>query len=120
MKLLSPCGGLIQGFQRAAAMMRLRRRMDLEMARRVSGLFRDPGADAGSLTHLREGVTWSVGPHDGVVSLRVVRGSLWITESGSADDVLRRDGETFEATRCGKVVIQALSDSVIDIAMNAA
>ena len=119
MKLLAPCGGLIEGFQRAAEMMRLRRRIDSEVTRHVSSLCRDLKDDTGSRTHLREGATWSVGPHDGVVSLRIVRGDLWITESGSPKDVLRRDGEVFETTRAGKLVIQALSDCVIDIALNA-
>ena len=42
--------------------------------------------------------------------LLVESGVLWLTQSGSADDVLLLAGQSFRPRRSGKVVIQALAE----------
>ena len=114
MNLHELCEGPIESFRRVAGMMRLRRRIDAAVMQHL-GAPVPPNGEA-VVTRLREGAVWSVGPHDPPVSLRVLSGDLWITDRGS--DLVRCDGETFRGGREGKVVIQALSDSVIEIAPN--
>ena len=115
MNLHELCGGPIESFRRVAGMMRLRRRIDEAVAQHVAAGIA-PAAGEAAITRLREGSVWSVGPHDQPVSLRVLSGDLWITDGGS--DLVRCDGETFRGGRDDKVVIQALSDSVIEIALS--
>ena len=42
--------------------------------------------------------------------LLVESGVLWLTQSGSADDVLLLAGQSFRPRRSGKVVIQSLAE----------
>ena len=42
--------------------------------------------------------------------LFVASGVVWLTQSGSADDVLLLAGQSFRSRRSGKVVIQALAE----------
>jgi hypothetical protein len=109
MKVLASCHSVLSSFRRASSTMRLRRQIDQRVAQRFS--------EGSQRTHLAEGTVWAVGPHRGAVALRVVRGDVWITESGRCDDIVRRDGEAFETAAQGKIVIHALRDSVIEIAL---
>jgi hypothetical protein len=47
--------------------------------------------------------------------VRCVRGTLWLTQSGDAIDHVLGEGETFEVTSRGRVVIQALDPSRVRI-----
>lgn len=46
-------------------------------------------------------------------TIHCLQGELWITQAGVELDVVIRTGESFEPTRSGKVVVQALTDSTV-------
>jgi hypothetical protein len=43
--------------------------------------------------------------------LRVESGIVWLTQSGQPGDVLLFAGQTFNAQRCGRIVIQSLAEA---------
>lgn len=59
---------------------------------------------------LPQGALWSTSPRADL-RIRCVRGELWITQAGSADDIVLLTGQTFAPAPKGRVVIQALSEA---------
>ena len=59
---------------------------------------------------LPHGALWGTSPR---ADLRIhcVRGELWITQAGSAEDVVLVTGESFAPAPRGRVVIQALTEA---------
>ncbi|CAN5535958.1 hypothetical protein BH09PLA1_BH09PLA1_07760 [soil metagenome] len=49
------------------------------------------------------------------VQIRATKGQLWITQEGDARDVIVRPGMSFLSARRGKLVVQALEPSVIEV-----
>lgn len=47
------------------------------------------------------------------ITIRCLQGELWITQAGIELDVVIGTDESFEPRRAGKVVVQALTDSVV-------
>jgi hypothetical protein len=64
--------------------------------------------------HLPHGALWGTSPRLGL-RIRCARGQLWITQAGSADDVVLLPGETFAPAPRGRVVIQALTDARVHL-----
>lgn len=65
--------------------------------------------------NLPKGALWSTEPrHD--LTVHCVDGQLWITQAGDGRDIVLTTGETFAPQPKGRVVIQALSDSRIQLA----
>ncbi len=44
-----------------------------------------------------------------------LHGCIWITEDGCTDDIVLEIGETYEISRPGRAVVQALRDSVVGL-----
>ncbi|HQR12554.1 MAG TPA: DUF2917 domain-containing protein [Casimicrobiaceae bacterium] len=44
-------------------------------------------------------------------TLRVTRGTLWITQEGDPQDIVLRDGDTWTIERDGLTIVEAQSDS---------
>ena len=57
---------------------------------------------------LRSGVAWSVRDRRAGTVIRILDGTLWITEEGDPEDYLLSPGETFVSTRGGRVVVESL------------
>jgi hypothetical protein len=47
--------------------------------------------------------------------LRVVAGSVWVTQQGNPFDVVLGAGERFVPARRGKIVVQVLSDATVQV-----
>lgn len=61
-----------------------------------------------------EGAIASIG--DGApVQIRAIDGQLWITQAGDARDVVVTPGMSYLSNRHGKLVVQALNRSVIEV-----
>jgi hypothetical protein len=45
----------------------------------------------------------------------VTSGDVWLTQSGDSTDYILRGGETFHASRRGRIVVQAMTPASIDI-----
>jgi hypothetical protein len=58
---------------------------------------------------------WSIDPHQGL-TIHCAQGQLWITQAGDGRDIVLASGEAFAPRSKGRVVIQALSDSRIQLA----
>lgn len=54
-------------------------------------------------------------PMEDAVGTRIdcLRGRIWITESGCADDIVLEAGESYAIERVGTAVVQALRDAVV-------
>ena len=48
--------------------------------------------------------------------VRALSGGVWVTQAGNPFDVILAPGERFVAARRGKIVVQALEDSVVRMA----
>jgi hypothetical protein len=46
--------------------------------------------------------------------IHVERGILWLTITGESNDILLRRGESWRASRAGKVVVQALQHAAFE------
>src|SRR5574338_1631090 len=68
------------------------------------------------------GTVVSLAPHE-IVTLadvrgavvRVRQGTLWVTQYGSAQDVVLRDGDNWVVERNGATVVQAQNDAVFSV-----
>ncbi|MBC8106371.1 MAG: DUF2917 domain-containing protein [Anaerolineae bacterium] len=49
------------------------------------------------------------------LQIRAIDGQLWITQEGDARDVIVRPGMSYLSNRRGKLVVQALDRSVIEV-----
>ena len=58
-------------------------------------------------TDLAEGEVVSFDPHPGL-RVECVRGTLWITQAGEAEDYLARAGDEFVPSLQGRIVVQAI------------
>ncbi len=54
-------------------------------------------------------------PVEDAIGTRIdcLRGRIWVTEQGSSDDVVLEAGESYEITRRGVAVVQALREAFI-------
>ena len=59
---------------------------------------------------LPQGALWATSPRADL-RIQCLRGELWITQAGSADDIVLLTGESFVPAPRGRVVIQALSEA---------
>jgi len=107
----------MESFFRAAGTMRLRRAID---ARVREAVMTSAHAGAGSVVRLEDGQIHSCGALSGPGELNVVEGAVWITQAGSREDTVLRAGESFAISARGKVLVQALERSVINLAASAA
>ena len=64
---------------------------------------------------LPQGSLWSTEPRRGL-PIHCVEGQIWITQAGDGRDVVLCPGETFIPGPKGRVVVQALLDSRIELA----
>jgi hypothetical protein len=64
---------------------------------------------------LPHGALWGMTPQPDV-RIRCSRGQIWITQAGSAADVVLLTGETFAPAPKGRIVIQALTDARVSLA----
>jgi hypothetical protein len=72
-------------------------------------------APTSSEFNLPRGALWSTGPRRDL-AVHCIAGQLWITQAGDGRDTVLRTGETFTPASKGRVVIQALTDSRIQLA----
>jgi hypothetical protein len=63
---------------------------------------------------LPDGALWGTSPRPGL-RIRCARGQLWITQAGSADDIVLLAGDTFTPAPKGRVVIQSLTDARVGL-----
>jgi hypothetical protein len=63
---------------------------------------------------LPRGALWGTTPRPGL-HIRCTRGQLWITQAGSADDIVLLADDTFTPAPRGRVVIQALTDARVNL-----
>jgi hypothetical protein len=106
-------------FRRASGIMRLRRAIDAQVRARFANAPADRSSNR-SLMNLRDGMIWSFEPGSIVISFAVIEGNAWVTQAGSSRDVVLGAGESFQSAEVGKVVAQALGDSVIEVVLNRA
>jgi hypothetical protein len=64
--------------------------------------------------HLRAGAVVSVDGR-GSVEIESRRGTLWVTAADDATDYVVREGRRVEASRPGRIVVQALSDADVHV-----
>jgi hypothetical protein len=65
-------------------------------------------------TELSSGAVTSYGDCN-PVQIRVIDGQLWITQEGDGRDVIVQPGMSFLSARHGKLVVQALDRSIIEV-----
>ena len=106
-------------FRRASSIMRMRRAIDAQVRARFANASAER-ISSRSVISLRDGMIWSFQPRSLVISFAVIEGNAWVTQAGSPRDVLLSAGESFQSDDVGKVVVQALGDSVIEVALNRA
>src|SRR5688572_32855516 len=63
-----------------------------------------------SLPPMSRGSLWSTRMDGRAIDVTCRTGSLWLTREGDSDDVLLREGETWEGQGSGTVVVEALDD----------
>jgi hypothetical protein len=64
---------------------------------------------------LHAGEVWSSSDRPGKMRIRCLEGEVWITQTFDARDTVVHAGETFRASRLGKIVAQALVDSRVEV-----
>lgn len=71
----------------------------------------EPFGDAPTaFVRLTEGDLWAQVPtRTGAITLECVAGEIWVTQAGSAADVLLSPGDAFATRGTGKVIVQALT-----------
>jgi hypothetical protein len=81
---------------------------------RVASLLDDAALSPGPRVHLSRAQLWSA---DTIVPMRisVLTGHVWLTQENQFSDVLLRGGEEHACTAEGKIVIQAMDTSVLEI-----
>ena len=75
----------------------------------------DVFAPTSSAFNLPEGALWSTEPRRNRV-VHCLAGQLWITQAGDDRDIVLSAGETFAPHPKGRVVIQALAESRLQLA----
>ena len=78
---------------------------------KTSLLFRATGVSLSSprprAAHLRNGESEVIDSAAGL-RLRVIEGTLWLTQSGDSADHILTAGEIFTSTRAGRIVVESL------------
>jgi len=58
---------------------------------------------------------WSSSTRPGTMLIRCLAGQVWITQTGSARDVVLDAGQSFATAGFGKVVVQAMTNANISV-----
>lgn len=59
---------------------------------------------------------WRIEPEEpSAVAIRCVQGTVWITVTGEPEDIILQPGETWARPSGGLTVIEALTDSVLQV-----
>src|SRR5689334_6817424 len=60
---------------------------------------------------------WSSSTRPGTLLIRCLAGQVWITQAGSARDVVLEAGRSFATAGIGKVVVQAMTNANICVTL---
>ena len=96
-------------FWHTSSVMQLRRSIDAQVAHAVSA------ASDAAVVQLAGAAIWSSVDSPGLLCVRVVRGQAWITQEGSPHDVILVAGQVFCSARRGKIVVQPVEPSTIEL-----